>query len=520
MPYANCKVASAWAVQYYMDPRNFLDEKHVFQFESNKYSSSQTQSGVEAIIASTWMKNANISYYNTSGTKVTYKDSGGNAVKYSKAIMEAGKNSGLSPYFLASRIVKEVGTTNTDNVSGTSGKKTPFNGIYNYYSIGATSGGMSGLEWASGYLKPNATATIYSSYDSANKKGSGYSASIGTSQGLVYISIYGDYYKVRLYNSNYKTASVTGTDSNKNKKSFSVGYIHKDKVRTKYFNYNRPWITPYRTIYGGAAYIGATYKYQYTNYLQKFNVNKDSNNLYSHEYMQNIDAPSKESESIYKAYSKANVLKSARTFYIPVYSSMPASTKTPESTNDFGKVMNMRIHKNTPTTITVAWNTQTSSDGYYVYTYNPSTTAKTRIATIKSPYTNAYTNVNLKPGTFHYYIVEAYKGKTVGEQSAILTAITTPKKINHKSLTSPSSGRLKASWNKVHGANGYQIKYSRNSKFTRVVAKKSLSSKYASYTGKGFNRGVTYYVKVRGYKKIGNKKYYGPWSKVRKVKCK
>ena len=42
--------ASKTAVEYYMDPRNFLDEKHIFQFESTSYDSSQTQSGVESII--------------------------------------------------------------------------------------------------------------------------------------------------------------------------------------------------------------------------------------------------------------------------------------------------------------------------------------------------------------------------------------------------------------------------------------------------------------------------------------
>ena len=42
--------ASKSAVEYYMDPRNFLDEKHIFQFESTSYDGTQTKEGVEAIL--------------------------------------------------------------------------------------------------------------------------------------------------------------------------------------------------------------------------------------------------------------------------------------------------------------------------------------------------------------------------------------------------------------------------------------------------------------------------------------
>ncbi|MCD7796287.1 MAG: hypothetical protein LUG95_01290 [Clostridiales bacterium] len=33
--------ASETAVKYYMDPRNWLDEKHIFQFESTSYDGTQ-----------------------------------------------------------------------------------------------------------------------------------------------------------------------------------------------------------------------------------------------------------------------------------------------------------------------------------------------------------------------------------------------------------------------------------------------------------------------------------------------
>ena len=55
--------ASKKAVKYYMDPRNFLDERGIFQFESLEYQrGSQTQSGVENILKNTPMYNKKYTY--------------------------------------------------------------------------------------------------------------------------------------------------------------------------------------------------------------------------------------------------------------------------------------------------------------------------------------------------------------------------------------------------------------------------------------------------------------------------
>ena len=136
--------ASQSAVEYYMDPRNFLNEKYIFQFETNFYNSSHSQEGVEAILAGTWMHNANITYQNAQGQTVTYSP----ATKYSAAIMAAAKNSGLSAYYLASKIVQEVGGK-TNSAGGASGTNANYPGIYNYYNIGAYTGAEDGLRWAS-----------------------------------------------------------------------------------------------------------------------------------------------------------------------------------------------------------------------------------------------------------------------------------------------------------------------------------------------------------------------------------
>ena len=67
--------ASESAVEYYMDPLNFLDERYIFQFETTAYSSAQTTAGIETIIKNTWMYNSLITYKDSSGTTRTYTSS-------------------------------------------------------------------------------------------------------------------------------------------------------------------------------------------------------------------------------------------------------------------------------------------------------------------------------------------------------------------------------------------------------------------------------------------------------------
>lgn len=89
-----------------------------------------------------------------------------------------------------------------------------------------------------------------------------------------------------------------------------------------------PWNNAYASILGGAEVISANYikKGQDTLYLQKYNVGPDSHYPhYTHQYMQNISAPTSEAKSIKKLYESANSLESSFVFKIPVYNNMPAS---------------------------------------------------------------------------------------------------------------------------------------------------------------------------------------------------
>lgn len=92
-------------------------------------------------------------------------------------------------------------------------------------------------------------------------------------------------------------------------------------------NANPQWNNAYYSILGGADVISANYirKGQDTLYLQKYNVNPSgSYPLYTHQYMQNIAAPTSEAKTIRNLYKNAGALESPFVFKIPVYNNMPA----------------------------------------------------------------------------------------------------------------------------------------------------------------------------------------------------
>jgi len=87
-------------------------------------------------------------------------------------------------------------------------------------------------------------------------------------------------------------------------------------------NGNRPWNTVEKGIVGGAIAYGANFVDcgQDTFYLKKFNV--QGSTPYTHQFMTNVIAAAQEGAKISSAYSDS-IKNSALTFRIPVYSNMP-----------------------------------------------------------------------------------------------------------------------------------------------------------------------------------------------------
>jgi len=260
--------ASEDAIRYYMDPRNFLTETGIYQFELLSYNKDiQNVKGVQEILSGTPMEGSKgYSYKNENGKNET--------LTYTQTFIKAAELSGVSPYHLASRTRQEVVVSSSSFSGSATGKYSGYEGYYNFYNIGAN--------------------------DSA---GGG-----AIANGLTY---------------------AKKTDS----------------------TYLLPWTSPYRSIVGGALYIGKAYigKGQDTLYLQKFNVTPNS--TYNHQYMTNVEAAFSEGQRIAEAYKSMSGMPIV--FSIPVYEDMPekacAAPQDGKNPNNWLSKLNIKNYSLTPT---------------------------------------------------------------------------------------------------------------------------------------------------------------------------
>ena len=393
----------------YLDPRNWLNEKYIFQFESIKKSDAvQSVSSVNAILKNTWMANSKINYFDTQGISKTVTE----VNTYADAMIKASNYTNMSANYIAAKIRQENGGA-TYSATAVCGTRPPFQGMFNYFNIGAYTTAMDGLAWAAGFLKANKDTVLY---DSTNATASPI-VTVSNGQRMTYVKEDGEYYRVTLYNE-------LGNGKYEDKET---GYILKSDVNTTYMgNYGRPWTDPNKAIYYGAKYIANGYlTYQYTMYLQKFNVNAQSGNLYRHEYMTNVSGAASEGYHLYSGYSNAGLLNSAHTFYIPVFNNMPNDNSNITTTVPTTTTKNYTPAKVKLTSLTALkghkikakWNKcSTSATGYQIYWAKDKkfkkVVAKT---TTKGRSKVTYTGKNFTKGRKYYVRIRAYKkagGKT------------------------------------------------------------------------------------------------------------
>lgn len=393
----------------YLDPRNWLNEKYIFQFESIKKSDAvQSVSSVNAILKNTWMANSKINYFDTQGISKTVTE----VNTYADAMIKASNYTNMSANYIAAKIRQENGGA-TYSATAVCGTRPPFQGMFNYFNIGAYTTAMDGLAWAAGFLKANKDTVLY---DGTNATASPI-VTVSNGQRMTYVKEDGEYYRVTLYNE-------LGNGKYEDKET---GYILKSDVNTTYMgNYGRPWTDPNKAIYYGAKYIANGYlTYQYTMYLQKFNVNAQSGNLYRHEYMTNVSGAASEGYHLYSGYSNAGLLNSAHTFYIPVFNNMPNDNSNITTTAPTTTTKNYTPAKVKLTSLTALkghkikakWNKcSTSAMGYQIYWAKDKkfkkVVAKT---TTKGRSKVTYTGKNFTKGRKYYVRIRAYKkagGKT------------------------------------------------------------------------------------------------------------
>lgn len=128
------------------------------------------------------------------------------------------------------------------------------------------------------------------------------------------------------------------------------------------------------------------------------------------------------------------------------------------------------------------------------------------------------------------YTVTYSNNKKIGAAKAVVTGIgqytgtvtisfkIVPKAISLKSVKSKTTKAAVVKFTAGKGSlSGYQVVYSTSSSFKNS---KKITTKKTTATLKSLKSGKKYYVKVRGYKKVSGKIYYGAYSKTMKVKVK
>lgn len=322
--YSGYKTLSSGVVAYYLDPRNFFNDSHIFMFESQYYNSDINDDGYISTTARIYNNNFMISQIPS----------------LPNYILNAGKDVGMSPIAITSRMYQELGN----------GKLT--SGAYAGQLYSAVSGN-------------------YTTRYPEKKAEDGHSL---------------DHYY------NFYNIAASDTCSSITDCALKYAYSHgwggsgdQNADRQTAVTEGARWI---KNRYLDAGQASA--------YLQKFNVKPNSStSLFINQYMTNIEAPKSEATTLYKAYSNLNWIDSSHTFYIPVFENMPNSTSLPtsEANKNFNGIGdNITIDSSKP-----AVNDIVNGAGYtYRSGYISKINIQTEVASIKTSLENMGASVTIQ----------------------------------------------------------------------------------------------------------------------------
>lgn len=181
------------------------------------------------------------------------------------------------------------------------------------------------------------------------------------------------------------------------------------------------------------------------------------------------------------------------------------------------KVSGIKVSARAEKSITLSWYRIADCESYTVYQYDGALKEYKPVGKTDGN-TDSLKISNLKQGLSYKFTVCANKENRQCEPSDAFSAVTVPKKVSNKSVTSKKSRRITYSFKKVN-ATGYQYQWSTHRNFkSNFLTKNTKSTKVTIKTAQSRRR---YYVRVRAYKtERGGKKIYGKWSNVKRVKVK
>lgn len=306
--------ASEDIIRYYMDPRNFLNDKYIFQFMKQSYNSSiHSREGLESMVSGTFLSGtASSAGAPASGNRSSGSSEGPGSGPASEISQGVGSPIASIQDHDVDRVMSINGpgsggngfeTGNTVSPDGSSAPggspspsgsenagSAPASGSQSYVDIIMSAAAQSGVN-------PYILASMILQEQGSQGTGRSISGTVNGYQG------YYNFFNIEAYQSG------------------SMGAVERGLWwASQSGSYGRPWNSVERSIVGGATYYGDNYvkKGQDTLYLKKFNV--QGSNLYKHQYMTNVLAAAAEGLTL----SKIAALKTtALEFSIPVYKNMP-----------------------------------------------------------------------------------------------------------------------------------------------------------------------------------------------------
>lgn len=162
--------------------------------------------------------------------------------------------------------------------------------------------------------------------------------------------------------------------------------------------------------------------------------------------------------------------------------------------------------------VKVSWNKLNGAKGYEVYR-KTGNGAWQKVKTIGGGSTKSWEDNSVTNGNRYTYRIYAVNGNVLSKvsNSEYLYYLT-----KNTISVSSSSGKLTVSWKKNSKVSGYQISYGANANFSKastVKVKKANNLKGVI----SLKRGQTYYVRMRNYKTVNGKTFYGAWSDSKKI---
>ena len=234
------KAAKPEVIAYFLDPSNFLTPTGIFQFEKLSFDDRvHTIDGINTMIRNSFMNEED--------------------PPYAQILLKAGKEANVSPYFLTSRIIQEMGRDGESELAH--GTLPGYEGYYNFYNIGSTP-------------------------DPEVKNGARINGA-----------------KYAKYGSEPQKKEITPEEE-----ALLLPWTTPEKAICG----GALWIA--------RSYIEIG---QDTLYFQKFDIVENEDGLYQHQYAQNISMASDEGVRYYNAYASQDMLESSVVFVIPVYEDMP-----------------------------------------------------------------------------------------------------------------------------------------------------------------------------------------------------